>query len=123
MLVLTIDHVPGYRVEAILGEVIGATVLPDNPYVEGVKGLDGAGDARVGSVIHTREEAVADLMERATQLGANVVVGMRFDHRQIRGGFTEVCAYGTAMVVSPERALPPVTAAAPGEEEPVHAAA
>src|SRR5262245_45151134 len=56
MLVLTIDHVPGHRVEAILGEVIGATVLPDNPYVEGVKGLDGAVHDRVDSVVHTRAE-------------------------------------------------------------------
>lgn len=103
MLVLTIDHVPGHRIDAILGEVIGATVLPDNPYVEGVKGLDGAVDTRADSVIRTRQDAVADLMDRATALGANVVVGMRFDHRSIKGGYNEVCAYGTAMVVSPQR--------------------
>src|SRR5215475_2915774 len=103
MLVLTIDHVPGHRVERILGEVVGATVVPDNPYVEGVKGLDGVVDTRADSVIRTREEAVADLVARAAALGANVVVGMRFDHRTIKGGYNELCAYGTAMVVRPER--------------------
>jgi uncharacterized protein YbjQ (UPF0145 family) len=106
MLVLTIDHVPGHRIHAILGEVVGATVIPDNPYVEGMKGLDGARlDSRVDSVIQTRQDAVADLMKRAAQLGANVVVGMRFDHRTISGGYNEVCAYGTAMVVTPRRGL------------------
>jgi uncharacterized protein YbjQ (UPF0145 family) len=113
MLVLTIDHVPGHRIHAILGEVIGATVLPDNMYVEGVKGLNGEAVDRAESVIRTRQDAVADLMERAGALGANVVVGMRFDHRTINGGYNEVCAYGTAMVVSPQRGLrrpPPDTA-------------
>jgi uncharacterized protein YbjQ (UPF0145 family) len=103
MLVLTIDHVPGHRIHRILGEVVGATVVPDNPYAEGVKGLDGVVDTRADSVIRTREEAVADLSARAAALGANVVVGMRFDHRNINGRYNEVCAYGTAMVVTPER--------------------
>jgi len=106
MLVLTIDHVPGHRIHAILGEVIGATVLPDSVYAEGLKALNGAVAVdRAESVIRTRQEAVANLMERATALGANVVVGMRFDHRTIHGGYSEVCAYGTAMVVSPQRGL------------------
>ena len=106
MLVLTIDHVPGHRIHAILGEVIGATVLPDSVYAEGLKALNGTVVThRAESVIRTRQEAVADLMVRATALGANVVVGMRFDHRTIKGGWSEVCAYGTAMVVSPQRGL------------------
>jgi uncharacterized protein YbjQ (UPF0145 family) len=106
MLVLTIDHVPGHRIHRILGEVVGATVLPDNPYVEGVKGLDGTTvEYRADSVIQTRKEAVADLMTRAAAMGANVVVGMRFDHRTINNRYNEVCAYGTAMVVSPHRGL------------------
>ncbi len=104
MLVLTIDHVPGHRIRAILGEVIGATVLPDNAYVEGVKSLNGEA-TRVESVVRTRREAVANLVEQATRLGANVVVGMRFDHRTISGLYNEVCAYGTAMVVVPHRTL------------------
>ncbi len=106
MLVLTIDHVPGHRIQAILGEVVGATVIPDNPYVEGMKGLDGSRlESRVDSVIQTRQDAVADLMKRAVQMGANVVVGMRFDHRTINGGYNEVCAYGTAMIVTPQSRL------------------
>jgi uncharacterized protein YbjQ (UPF0145 family) len=40
------------------------------------------------------------MVERARQLGANAVVGLRFDHRTIANQWTEICAYGTAMVLS-----------------------
>jgi uncharacterized protein YbjQ (UPF0145 family) len=105
MLVVTIDHVPGHRIIAILGEVFGATVRPDNPYIEGVEslnGLDGE-DPHVQAVIHTRQQAVTRMMERARSIGANAVVGMRFEHRTMGGGWSEICAYGTAMVLSRRR--------------------
>jgi len=104
MLVLTIDHVPGYRVVAILGDVVGATVRPDNPYLEGVKSL--SGDAPdIEEIVRTRKEAVAEMMERARLMGANAVIGVRFDHRTIAGKWSEICAYGTAMVLAPRRIL------------------
>jgi len=101
---LTIDHVPGYRVVAILGDVVGATVRPDNPYLEGVKSL--SGDAPdIEEIVRTRKEAVAEMMERARLMGANAVIGVRFDHRTIAGKWSEICAYGTAMVLAPRRIL------------------
>jgi uncharacterized protein YbjQ (UPF0145 family) len=105
MLVVTIDHVPGHRIVAILGEVIGATVRPDNPYIEGVKTLDGELDAHLEGIIQTRQEAVRRMMERARVIGANAVVGMRFDHRPVGGGWSEICAYGTAMVLNRRRGM------------------
>jgi uncharacterized protein YbjQ (UPF0145 family) len=104
MMVLTIDHVPGFRIEKILGEVVGATVHSDNPYIEGVKSLAG-GAPHIDEVVHTRQEAVADLVERARALGANAIVGLRFDHRTIAGQWSEICAYGTAMVLTRRRAI------------------
>jgi uncharacterized protein YbjQ (UPF0145 family) len=74
MLVMTIDQVPGHRVRRILGEVIGVTIRSDNPYVEGVKSLNGEGDERVGQLIATRQEAVASMIEYARRLGANAIV-------------------------------------------------
>ncbi|HWB35318.1 MAG TPA: heavy metal-binding domain-containing protein, partial [Rugosimonospora sp.] len=41
MLVVTTDGVPGYRVRAVLGEVVGVTARTHNPYSEGVKGMNG----------------------------------------------------------------------------------
>lgn len=104
MLVLTIDHVPGFRIEAILGDVVGATVRPDNAYIEGAKSLDG-GAPHIDEIVHTRREAVADLIERARQLGANAIVGLRYDHRTIAGRYSEICAYGTAMVLARRRSI------------------
>ena len=105
MLVMTIDQVPGHRVRRILGEVIGVTIRSDNPYVEGVKSLNGEGDERVSQLIATRQEAVASMIEYARRLGANAIVGMRFDHRTIAGGYNEICAYGTGLVIAPANRL------------------
>jgi uncharacterized protein YbjQ (UPF0145 family) len=48
-----------------------------------------------------REEAVERMAQIAQKRGANAVVGMRFDHREITSSWVEICAYGTAVVVSP----------------------
>ena len=99
MLVLTVDHAVGFRIEAVLGDVVGATVRAHNPYLEGVKSLDG-GTLNSDELVRTRQLAVADMAERARRLGANAVVGLRFDHRTIANQWTEICAYGTAMVLA-----------------------
>ena len=47
----------------------------------------------------SREESLRRLEERAEELGANAVVGMRFMTSVIMGGAAEILAYGTAVVV------------------------
>src|SRR5256885_5729462 len=103
MLVLTIEQVPGHRVVRILGEVLGVTMRLDNPYVEGVKGLDGSIHEGSDGLTRTRQDAVAKMVQHAHRLGANAVVGMRFDHRKVGRNWVEVCAYGTAMQLVPLR--------------------
>jgi len=51
----------------------------------------------------TREEALDLMLQHAGQLGANAVVGVRYDATEIMQGVTEVLAYGTAVVVEPKR--------------------
>jgi uncharacterized protein YbjQ (UPF0145 family) len=102
VLVLTIDHVPGHRVTRILGEVLGLTLRLDNKYSEGIKELasgHGSTETRVGSLLATRQAAVTSMAEYASRLGANAVIGMRFDHRTISGDYNEICAYGTGVVI------------------------
>ena len=51
----------------------------------------------------TRSEALDRMLQHAGQLGANAVVGVRYDATEIMQGVTEVLAYGTAVVVEPKR--------------------
>jgi len=48
---------------------------------------------------HAREEAFELMMEHASRVGANAIIGMRYDANEIAAGVTEVLAYGTAVVV------------------------
>lgn len=47
----------------------------------------------------TREEAFVLLVKHAEELGANAIIGMRYDANEILPGITEVLAYGTAVIV------------------------
>jgi uncharacterized protein YbjQ (UPF0145 family) len=51
----------------------------------------------------TRSEAFDLMIEHASGLGANAVIGARYDATEIRQGVTEVLAYGTAVEVEPLR--------------------
>lgn len=46
-----------------------------------------------------REEAFQIMLQHAAQIGANAVIGMRYDANDVADGVTEVLAYGTAVVV------------------------
>jgi len=49
----------------------------------------------------TRSDAFNLMLEHAAQLGANAVVGARYDATEVMQGVTEVLAYGTAVFVEP----------------------
>ena len=101
--VTTAFELPGYRVVRTLGIVRGITVRSRS-----VIGTIGAGlQSLIGGNItiwtelceHTRQEAYELLSQHAQQLGANAVIGMRYDANEIAQGVAEVLAYGTAVVV------------------------
>ncbi len=97
---------PGYRIARNLGVVRGVTVRS--------RGLGGQISAALrtigGGVIHeyvqlceqTRAEAFELMMQHADQVGANAIVGIRYDATELATNMTEVLAYGTAVVVDPE---------------------
>jgi uncharacterized protein YbjQ (UPF0145 family) len=49
----------------------------------------------------TRADAFNQMLEHAGELGANAVIGIRYDATELMGGVTEVLCYGTAVVVEP----------------------
>lgn len=100
--VVTADSVPGHRVVGNLGLVIGAVAVPKNKYEAGMKALSERDQVdRNRSLILSRSDAVNLMVRSAAGLGANAVVAVRFDHREVTAWWSEVCAYGTAVCVEP----------------------
>jgi uncharacterized protein YbjQ (UPF0145 family) len=50
-----------------------------------------------------RSDAFELMLRHAEQLGANAVIGIRYDATDVMAGVTEVLCYGTAVVVEPQR--------------------
>lgn len=51
----------------------------------------------------TRNDAYDLMIQHAVQMGANAIVGIRYDATEIMQGVTEVLCYGTAQVVEPKK--------------------
>ncbi|MFF8832409.1 YbjQ family protein [Streptomyces sp. NPDC015131] len=108
VLVVTTNDVPGFRVEKVVGEVFGLTVRSrhlGSQIGAGLKSLVG-GELRglTKTLVETRNQAMERLMEQASARGANAVLMMRFDVSEAADVGTEVCAYGTAVVLTPASA-------------------
>ncbi len=95
----------GYRIARNLGIVRGITVRSRSVvgnFVGGLQTLVG-GNITVFTELceHAREEAFELMVQHAQQMGANAIIGMRYDANDVMDGVTEVLAYGTAVVVEP----------------------
>jgi len=104
MLVVTMNEIPGYRVDRVIGEVYGLTVRSRNVGAQmgaSFKSLVG-GELKglTKQLQQSRDEAVLRLVESATAAGANAVIAMRYDADEVGQGYQEVVAYGTAVVVT-----------------------
>ena len=93
----------GYRITRTLGVVRGIIVRSRS-----IIGSIGAGlQTLVGGNItlltelceKTRNDAFELMAQHAAELGANAIVGFRYDATEVMQGVTEVLAYGTAVVV------------------------
>jgi uncharacterized protein YbjQ (UPF0145 family) len=49
-----------------------------------------------------RSDAYDLMLAHAGEMGANAIIGVRYDANEIASGITEVLAYGTAVVVQPQ---------------------
>ncbi|MEU9132779.1 YbjQ family protein [Kitasatospora sp. NPDC048540] len=105
VLVVTTNDVPGYRVERIIGEVFGLTVRSrhlGSQIGAGLKSLVG-GELKglTKTLVESRNQAMERLIEQTAARGGNAVLMMRFDVTEAADLGTEICAYGTAAVISP----------------------
>ncbi|HSZ83333.1 MAG TPA: YbjQ family protein [Polyangia bacterium] len=104
-MVTTTFEIPGHQIVTSLGIVRGITVRSRSVignFVAGLQILVG-GNITVYTELceHARRDALALCLQHAAALGANAVVGMRYDANEIATGVTEVLAYGTAVAVTP----------------------
>ncbi|MCX4818437.1 YbjQ family protein [Streptomyces sp. NBC_01142] len=104
VLVVTTNDVPGFRVEQVIGEVFGLTVRSrhlGSQIGAGLKSMIG-GELKglTKTLVETRNQAMARLVEQARARGANAVLMFRFDVSEAADVGTEVCAYGTAVILT-----------------------
>jgi len=124
MLVATTWNAPGFDVRDVKGEVFGLVVRSRSAVMNIAamfRSLFG-GEIKTYTQLleHSRQEAInrmvasaqarGRMVASAQARGANAVLSMRFDASQIAGTMTEIVAYGTAVMLSPEpgQAAPPM---------------
>ena len=94
----------GYRIARNLGVVRGIMVRSRSIFGT----IGGSLQTIIGGNISlftslcekTRNEAFELMVEHARQLGANAVIGIRYDATEVMNGVTEVLCYGTAVTVA-----------------------
>lgn len=104
MLATTTFEVPGFRVTRCLGLVRGLTVRTRSLPLTIVGGLRPLFGGRAGIFADlcesAREESYQLMLSHAKRVGANAVIGVRYDTGPMVGA-AEVLCYGTAVVVEP----------------------
>jgi uncharacterized protein YbjQ (UPF0145 family) len=101
----TAFELPNFRVTQTLGVVRGIVVRSRNMFAT----LGAAFQTMVGGNItiwtrmceETRSDAFDIMIQHASEIGANAIIGVRYDTTEISTGVTEVLAYGTAVIVEP----------------------
>ena len=101
MIISTMNDLPGYEIEEVLGDVFGLTVRSrhlGSQVGAAMKSLVG-GELKgmTKMLVEGRRHAQERLVEEAAAKGADAVVAFRFDTSELGSTWTEICAYGTAV--------------------------
>jgi uncharacterized protein YbjQ (UPF0145 family) len=103
MLVSTTFTIEGYRITDTKGLVRGIIVRSPT-ILQGIfGGLKGIIGGRIGAYTEmceqARQQAYDSMVQHAKQMGANAIVGVRYDAAAVETTATEVLCYGTAVVI------------------------
>ena len=105
MIVVTSDEIEGREVVRTLGLVRGNTIRARHigrdvsAVLKSIVGGEITDYTKM--MAESREQAFDRMVEEAEGLGANAVIGIRYDATEIMQGVTEVLCYGTAVVADP----------------------
>ncbi|MDX6664066.1 MAG: hypothetical protein QOG68_272 [Solirubrobacteraceae bacterium] len=101
MIITTMNDLPGYEIDEVIGEVFGLTVRSRNigsTIGATLKSLFGGELKGMTKMLADgRQLATARITEEAETKGANAIVAFRFDTSELGTTWTEICAYGTAV--------------------------
>jgi uncharacterized protein YbjQ (UPF0145 family) len=101
MITTTMNDLPGYEIEEVLGEVFGLTVRSRNVGSQigaSLKSLIGGELKGMTKMLAAgRVDAQQRLAAEAEAKGANAIIAFRFDTSELGTTWTEICAYGTAV--------------------------
>lgn len=104
MIVTTGNEVEGRPIAEYLGIIRGIVVRAPNiaqGLLGGLKQIIGGNIESYAEVCETaRREAYLRMVRHAEEMGADAVIGMRYDATEFANGVTEVLAYGTAVTLS-----------------------
>jgi uncharacterized protein YbjQ (UPF0145 family) len=102
-LTTTTFEIPGFRIAKSFGVVRGIIVRSRSiigNFAAGVQSIFGGNISLYTSLCErAREDAFNQMLSHAGALGANAVVGVRYDATELSAGITEVLCYGTAVFV------------------------
>jgi uncharacterized protein YbjQ (UPF0145 family) len=101
VIISTMNDLPGYEIEEVLGEAFGLTVRSRNLGSQigaSLKSLVGGELKGMTKMLaEGRVHAQERLVETAEEKGATAIVAFRFDTSELGTTWTEICAYGTAV--------------------------
>ncbi len=104
-MVTTAFELPHYRIMQNLGVVRGIVVRSRNVFATIGASLQTivGGNITVWTRLceQTRSDAFDIMIQHASEIGANAVIGARYDTTELSTGVTEVLAYGTAVIAEP----------------------
>ena len=102
-LITTAFTIDGYRIKQNLGVVRGIVVRSRSIFGTigaGLQTLFGGNITLFTELCEkTRNDSYELMITHAVQIGANGVIGFRYDANEVMSGVTEVLAYGTAVVL------------------------
>lgn len=105
MLLSNLESVPGHIITRQIDVVYGSTVRSKHvgrDLLAGLKNIVGGELTAYTELLEeSRQEAMNRMIEKARQMGANAIVGIRFSTSNIAQGASELFVYGTAVVVEP----------------------
>jgi len=103
MIIVTSEHVAGYKITETKGQVFGLVVRSRGIGGNVMAGLRSIVGGEINEYTQMLEEARRHATDRMVQnaqaMGANAVVVMRFDSSEIGQTMSEIVAYGTAVVI------------------------